>query len=251
MRRIVILAFLMSALLLFSGCGSKKEQNTPAETQKSNDIQTTTAAESVEPDITINNDIYSDKTEFGEGVAAEIYVTAPKAEAPKYGESIESFNQIIEMYVETVKNEYQYDVSVGEGAEGVSSSSRMLSYEIYNAEDGIISVLLTYDCYVGGDAHPTTVYRCITYDLVDNKSLSLTDIISESKVDVLKSMILEKMKETPDSYYSTEPDILDAIDISYSFLLKGDMLYIVFDEYAIAPRSAGKQIFDFKLSDIG
>ena len=48
-----------------------------------------------------------------------------------------------------------------------------------------------------------------------------------------------------------EDNVLDDIDINYSFADKGEELYIIIDEYAIAPRSEGAQTFVINKADIG
>ncbi|MBQ3184263.1 MAG: DUF3298 domain-containing protein, partial [Clostridia bacterium] len=154
------------------------------------------------------------------------------------------------MNTETVKNEYLHDVSIGEGAEGAAQTSRMMTYDIYTAKDGYISVMLKITSSIAGSVTPNVVYRCISYDLKEGKLLSLADVVGEDKVDSVKALIIDQMKKTPEKYFSAEDDALKDVDINYSFLEKDDTLYIVIGEYTIAPRSAGAQIFEINKGDI-
>ena len=237
--------FLIAAILAFTllFCGCKTVVDTPP-------VETVDIQEVQESDITIEDDIFSEETEFDVGVSAEVYITAPKAVAPLYGENVDSFNQLISMNVNTVKNEYLHDVSIGEGSEGAAATSRMMTYDVYTAEDGYISVMLKITSAIAGSVNPTVAYRCVNYDLKEGRVISLSDVIGEEKVDRVKALILSEMKKAPENYFSVEDNVLDGIDINDSFVEKDDTLYIVIGEYTIAPRSAGTQIFEINKGDI-
>ncbi len=239
MKKIIIVALLLLTLLL---CGCKPHIELPPVPDDTQEVE--------ESDITIEDDIFTEETEFDVGVSAEIYITAPKAVAPLYGENVDKFNRIIQMNTDTVKNEYLHDVALGEGAEGAAATSRMLTYDVYTAKDGYISVMLKITASVAGAVTPKVAYRCINYDLKEGKALSLADVVGEDKIDVVKALIIEQMKQTPDKYYSTEDDALKDIDINSSFLEKDGKIYVVISEYTIAPRSAGTQIFEINKGDI-
>lgn len=241
MKKFLIATVLLFAII-FCGC------ETVVEAPPTQPIDTQEAEES---DIIIEDDIFSEETEFDVGVSAEVYITAPKVVAPLYGENVNKFNEIIRMNTETVKNEYLHDVSIGQNSEGAAATSRMMTYDVYTAKDGYVSVMLKITSSIAGSVSPTVAYRCISYDLKEGKQLSLADVVGEDKVDSVKNLIISQMKNTPDKYYSTEDDVLDNVDIDYSFLEKDDKLYIVIGEYTIAPRSAGAQIFEIDKGDIG
>ena len=241
MKKTFVFVILVVAVLL---CGCKKKVDMP-------DIPQVNEPAAEESDVIIKDDIFSETTDFDIGVSAEVYITAPKVEAPEYGENVDKLNQLFEMCADTVKNEYFHDVSIGESSEGAAATSRMLTYDVYTAKDGYVSVLLKITSSIAGGVHPTEAYRCISYDLKEGKLLSLADVVGEDKVDSVKALIIDRMKKTPEKYYTAEDDALDEIDISYSFLEKDDIIYIVIDEYAIAPRSEGVQIFEINKGDIG
>lgn len=241
MKKVLIATILLITLVL---CGCINHIDKPS-------VPSVDTSESEESDIIIEDDIFSEETEFDVGVSAEVYLTAPRAVAPLYGENVEKFNQLIQMSVDTVKNEYLRDVSIGEGSEGAAATSRMLTYDVYTAKDGYISVMLKVTSSIAGSVNPTVAYRCISYDLKEGKLLSLADVVGEDKVDTVKSLIISQMKQTPEKYFSTEDNALNDVDINYSFLEKDEKLYIVIGEYTIAPRSAGAQIFEINKGDIG
>lgn len=237
MKKILVVTVLL-LYLVFCSCTS--EEDPPVTDQVVEEVS----------DVSIEDDIFSEKTDFEVGVSAEVYITAPKAVAPDYGENVELFNQLIQMNADTVKNEYLHDVSIGENSEGAAATSRMMTYEVYTAKDGYISVMLKVTSSVAGTATPNVAYRCISYDLKQGKLLSLADIVGEDKIDTVKALIIEQMKKDPQKYYSTEDDALKDVDITYSFLEKNGKLYIVIGEYTIAPRSEGAQIFEINKGDI-
>lgn len=237
-----ILFFITALLLIFVTCSCKSKAPVPP-------VPSDTVEEP--SDIVIEDNIFSEETEFEAGLSAEVYITAPKVVAPLYGDNVDGLNRIIDMNVETVKNEYYHDVSLGQGAEGVAATSRMLTYEVYTAKDGYVSVMLKVTASIAGSVNPSVNYRCINYNLKDGKVLTLTDIVGEDKIDKVKELIIEQMSKNPEKYYSTASDALDGIDISASFLQNDGSIFIVIDEYAIAPRSQGTQIFEINKGDIG
>ncbi len=240
MKKILIVGVLLLALAL---CGCKPNVEPPS-------VPPVDTQEVEESDIVVENNIFSDETEFDVGVSAEVYITAPKVIAPMYGENVDKFNQLVEMNADTVKNEYLHDVAIGEGSEGAAATSRMMTYDVYTAKDGYISVMLEITTSVAGFVNPMVAYRCINYDLKEGKVLSLADVVGEDKINSVKSLIIDEMKKSPDKYFSTEDDALDDIDINYSFLVKEEKLYIVIGESTVAPRSAGVQIFELDKGDI-
>lgn len=241
MKKLLIAAVLFFVLMF---CGCNKVVDAPH-------VQPVDTQEIEESDITIEDDIFSEETEFDVGVSAEVYITAPKLVAPLYGDNVDKFNELIRMNAETVKNEYLHDVSIGQNSEGAAATSRMMTYDVYTAKDGYVSVMLKITSSIAGSVNPTVAYRCISFDLNEGKQLTLADVVGEDKVDTVKNIIISQMKNTPDKYFSTEDDVLDGVDIDHSFLEKDEKLYIVIGEYTIAPRSAGAQIFEINKGDVG
>ena len=243
MKRIILI---LTALLLVLSMFSCKKQPKPV-----SEVPEVPEAPVEVSDVIIKDEIISEKTDFEVGVSAEMNITAPKVEAPDYGDNVNGYNQLIDMLIDTVRVEYDRDVSIGQGAEGAAETSRMLTYDVFTAKDGYVSVMIKINVAIAGTVNPTVVYRCISYDLKEGKLLSLADAIGEDKVAVVKSLIIEQMKEHPEKFYSVADNVLDDVDISYSFLENEDKIVIVIDEYTIAPRSQGAQIFEINKTDIG
>ncbi len=235
----IIIVFVLILTLLLCACNSNVDKPSVPVIE-----------EEEKSDVIVEDYIFSEETEFPVGVSAEIYITAPKVTAPMYGENVDKFNRLIDMSIETVKNEYLHDVSIGEGSEGAAATSRMMTYEVYTAKDGHISVMLKVTVSIAGSVTPTVAYNCINFDLKEGKVISLAEAIGEDKIDAVKSAILEQMKQTPEKYFSVDDDALAGVDISNSFLEDEEKLYIVIGEYTIAPRSAGTQIFEINKGDI-
>ncbi|MBR6514536.1 MAG: DUF3298 domain-containing protein [Clostridia bacterium] len=238
MKRIIFLASLLILAVLFCSCKNTTVPEVPAE--------------SVEvSDVTVKDEIFSEKTEFDVGVCAEVYITAPKVEAPDYGDNVKGYNQMIDTIIGTVKSEYEHDVAIGQSAEGAAATSRMLTYEVFTAKDGYISVMIKVDTSIAGAVNPTSVYKCISYDLKAGKLLSLQDVVGEDKITQVKANIIEQMKQHPEKFYSVEDNALDDVDLSYSFLEDEEYITVVIDQYVIAPRSYGAQIFEILKTSIG
>ena len=254
------IALLLAITLIFSlvGCtaATVKEPDVTEPTDKVTDApssdtteDTTEAIPLIDDKIEIKDDIFTDEKAFSEGVSAEIYITAPEISAPYYGESVDLLNELIETNIDSFKNDYLQDVAVNEGNEGAVSSSRMLVYKPYYAENGKVSVLLSCNIYIGGSDHPSIVHRGINFDLESGSAITISDIIG-CDIDTVKSKIIEKMREDPDMYYSTEDNALEAFDITNTFLFDDEKVYIFFDEYQIGPRAAGFTIFEFTYDEL-
>ena len=235
--------FIVAALLLVFALCSCKDEPTKVPDDTSEIVEETS-------DVVIEDDIFTEETEFNSDISAEVYITAPKVVAPSYGENVDKLNQIIAMYVDTVKNEYYHDVSIGQGAEGAAATSRMLTYDVYTAKDGFVSVMLKITSSIAGSVHPTVSYRCINYNLKEG-AVTLADVVGDDKIETVKGLILSQMRKNVNKYYSTADNALDGIDFTNSFVENEDSIYIVIDEYAIAPRSEGAQLFEISKGDIG
>ncbi len=251
MKRTIIAVVLLMAILL-CGCSSASDTSEVISDDTSDIVaeteDNTTQQEQVPKKvIEIVDNIFSDKTEYSSGGSSEVLITAPKIVAPDYGETVDALNEIIEMNIDTIKNEYLQDVEVNRNAEGADSSSRMLVYDVYFAEDGLVSILLKTTIYSQSGGHPSYVYKSINYDLSKGTEFTLDSL---AQLDTVKSKILEKMEQTPDKYLSTDESMINTDYINRAFLFDSERVYVYFGEYMIAPRLEGFQMFDFTYDEV-
>lgn len=101
--------------------------------------------------------------------------------------------------------------------------------------------------YTTGAVHPRQQTRYINYSINDNKILSLSDIFKSGYEAPLTELLKERLSENPDVFADAE------ITIPNNFYLTTEGLTFVYDQYEVAPYSAGEievPFYVFELSDL-
>ena len=110
--------------------------------------------------------------------------------------------------------------------------------------DSILSYQTTIDCYLGG-AHGSYVVEYFNFDKKTGKLLNIQDVVpAEKKEEVLKAMETQlcedwKAKDLADLREQTGITMLGNLYLTNNFLLKKDSIDFLFNQYEIAPYSAG------------
>jgi hypothetical protein len=125
----------------------------------------------------------------------------------------------------------------------------------YNKDD-VISLKITMTWYAGGVSNKSSYG--LTYNLKTGAKLKLTDVLEGSSIDIKKKTITATKKylqNLTDTKWSKE-DIKESIDrISeyklndFKFFLKGNKVYICYDEYELIGNYYGGNIFSIGVID--
>ena len=107
-----------------------------------------------------------------------------------------------------------------------------------------LSYMVTTSCYLGG-AHGSYVVSYYNFDVKTGKLLKIEDIVPAGKEqDVLKAMAEQlckdwEAKDLTDLQEKTGITMLGDLYLTNNFLLKGDSIEFLFNQYEIAPYAAG------------
>lgn len=111
-------------------------------------------------------------------------------------------------------------------------------------EDSIMSYQVTTSCYLGG-AHGSHVVQYFNFDKKSGKLLHISDLIP-AEAEMLALMAMEEQlckdweaKDLADLQEKTGITMLGDLYLTNNFLLKGDSILFLFNQYEIAPYAAG------------
>lgn len=217
-------------------------------TTENTDEDTTIEAEP-EENIEISDLQSGDSVELSSGITANISITAPKLTSTTYGETADKFNELITTEIESFKNEFAQvmadpDLSLGE-------LEYKMTYEIYKASEGVVSILLTKIYFTGG-AHEGIVYKAVNFDLNSGGSVNMqyvTGVPASEYTPFIKAKVLEQMRAAQ-TYTSTEDDALDSVFKDDQFLITESGIIVFFQIYDIAPYSEGIQKFEIPYNEL-
>ena len=112
------------------------------------------------------------------------------------------------------------------------------------ASDSILSYRTSTDCYLGG-AHGSYVIHYYNFDRKCGKLIGIKDVVPAGKeASVLKAMEQQLCKDwgalnLADLQQKTGITMLSDLYLTNNFLLKGDSIEFLFNQYEIAPYAAG------------
>lgn len=112
------------------------------------------------------------------------------------------------------------------------------------ASDSILSYQVTTDCYLGG-AHGSYVIFYYNFDKKTGKLIGLRDVVPQEKeaavLQAMEKQLCEdwQAKDMDDLREQTGITMLADLYIPNNFLLRGDSIEFLFNQYEIAPYAAG------------
>lgn len=119
-------------------------------------------------------------------------------------------------------------------------------YEVKNKEK-ILSLLLNYYQYTGG-AHGLTGVFSHNLDPVTGKELTFLDLLGLFKLELeqVKNNIISEIEEAPENYFSDALEYIKNKD-EFNCYIEDNFLIVYFQQYEIAPYSAGNPEFKIPL----
>lgn len=147
--------------------------------------------------------------------------------------------------------EAEWKTELAERYEPESEYNEMLQYyhtvegsPAEGGNDSILSYQATTDCYLGG-AHGSYYVRYFNFDKKSGKLLNISDIVPADK-EMLVLMAMEEQlcedwdaKDLADLQEKTGITMLGNLYLTNNFLLRGDSIEFLFNQYEIAPYAAG------------
>jgi len=147
--------------------------------------------------------------------------------------------------------EAEWKMELAERYEPESEYKDMFQYHYFikgnpveNALDSIMSYEVLTTCYLGG-AHGSHVVQYFNFERTSGKLLTIQDIVpAEKEMLVLMAMQDQlckdyEVKDITELQEQTGITMLGDLYLTNNFLLKGDSILFLFNQYDIAPYSAG------------
>ena len=113
-----------------------------------------------------------------------------------------------------------------------------------NDRDDVLSYSEQIDTYLGG-AHGSHYVRYYNFDLATGKLLGIQDVVPAEKEMLVLMTMQEKLcedweaKDLADLQEKTGITMLGDLYLTDNFLLQGDSITVLFNQYEIAPYAAG------------
>ena len=115
---------------------------------------------------------------------------------------------------------------------------------VESGRDSIMSYMAQTDCYLGG-AHGSHVVQYYNFDRATGKLLGIGDIVPAGKETMVLKAMEDKLckdweaKDLADLQEKTGITMLGDLYLTNNFLIKGDSILFLFNQYEIAPYAAG------------
>lgn len=123
---------------------------------------------------------------------------------------------------------------------------RKVTYEIFNSNIGISSIVFSEYEYNVGDAHGYTTKEAYLLDEKTGNILNINNYLSFKEKKKIRDKIKSEMKKNPNIYFlDSKIDLRDAI-----IYFNDDKIVIEFGMYKIAPYSTGIPKFEFIKKEI-
>ncbi len=129
-----------------------------------------------------------------------------------------------------------------------------IDYTLFDYSDTIIGIEFTIYSYTGG-AHPLTVYQTFTFDLAQQRVLTLEDLFlpNTNPLDVIapiaQQTVTTQLGDMADATWIEQGTAPDPINYQ-TWMITSDTLILVFQSYQVAPYAAGPQTVTIPLSQL-
>ncbi len=239
----VVLALMM---MLLAGCNMKQNA----------DIQTNTPV--VIEDLKYNEVMKEEKTDI-----VEFNFTFPQVQNPKENPFIESINNSYTKALEeqkvrattenlaTAKENYLFSKENADAS--FIMNGYQINYSVTTNDGKYLSVFQMFSEFAGG-AHPFTYFKAQNFDLIEEKSIKLSELFGLSEEETKKN-VLEQVFETIKAqeanegiiYYESYKTDCDTAYNPEHFYMKDGKIIFFYQAYDIAPYAAGLREFEIKV----
>ena len=122
-------------------------------------------------------------------------------------------------------------------------------YEVYNWAN-MTSIVVRYN--IGGEkaANKKQAVRTFVFDDISQSEVTLRNLLGKDYTAYINKYISGEITKAQTGIYYTGANKFSSIRSNQSFYIKDGVIYILFDEYTIAPASAGTTEFEIPLESI-
>lgn len=161
-------------------------------------------------------------------------------------------------YIEKINNEYKADAEefVAEAVEDAADAEFLLgemgkevfvpyesnlSFDVHTDQNGILSIT-SCEYYTRGGAHPDTERESETFDLNNERELTLSDVVKGEADDIhtmVYDVFVSYFEENDESFSAEAASELDKECDNVKFYVTDNSLALYFDVYQVASYAAG------------
>ena len=184
----------------------------------------------------------------GESELAKQFATV-LCDSVLYTPGYATIRETMSAYADSMETEWKAELA--EMYDPESEYKDMLQYYytlegnvVENGCDSILSYQVTTDCYLGG-AHGSYVVQYYNFDRATGKLLDINDIVPAGKEMLVLMAMGDQLckdwdaKDLADLQEKTGITMLGDLYLTNNFLIKGDSILFLFNQYEIAPYAAG------------
>lgn len=174
-------------------------------------------------------------------------------------EASSNFNEIVNVIIEQEISDFiknvQEDKEFIEENLPDTKSSLIIDFTITNVSDNFISILFHVSFYITGSAHPNHYVHSITYNLITNQQMHLSDLFQPDSdyLYAFSKFSIDSLMQN--DYINNDPEWLKTgaapkEENFQNWNITPEGLLITFDPYQVAPYAAGFQEVTIPYSEI-
>ena len=161
------------------------------------------------------------------------------------------FNAAVQQAVGAARKEFGHGATASEGQP--TESYLRSDYKADVLKNGIVSVILHYDEYTAGAAHPWGVMQTINYDRRNCRVLKLSDFFlpGTNYVGRLSDLAIADLEKNEDAERAPIEHGAGPNESNFRFFtLTDDSLVLHFSMYQVAAGAAGEQTVEIPLTEL-
>ncbi len=121
--------------------------------------------------------------------------------------------------------------------------------KLFSNQNGFLTIQYTGDGYTGG-AHGYYFENYKVFDLENNKTLQLSDVVSDKKSELWNTILMDNFIQNDGDKGQVEMLLVKKIPLSNNFYFDDENLYFLYNQYEITAYAAGTVLIKIPFSDI-
>ena len=121
--------------------------------------------------------------------------------------------------------------------------------KVFSKDNEFLTIQYTGDGYTGG-AHGYYYENYKVFDLKNNKSVQLSDIVSDTNSSLWQTILMDNFLKNDSEKGQAEMILVKDIPLNNNFYFDKEFLYFLYNQYEITAYAAGTVLIKIPLSDI-
>lgn len=121
--------------------------------------------------------------------------------------------------------------------------------KLFSNENDLLTIKYTGDGYTGG-AHGYYYENYKVFDLKNNKTLQLSDLVSDTKSELWNTILMDNFIQNDGDKNQVDMLLVKQIPLNTNFYFDKENLYFLYNQYEITAYAAGTVLIKIPFSDI-